>query len=121
MAKRFDASNNYIVDVKVYKELEDMPAPRNATISGRTLRHDSSLDIDTDDSLLDPLVDTLNQGWIPMGRDFSLEQQILRNIQQRLESVGMSGPPPMENCAVDPGAPPSPRIPRLFRHRRNGN
>ncbi len=110
--------NSYQIDVKVYKELEDLIEPQHSTISARTIRHDSSLDIDREDGLLEPVIETRNRGWIPMGRDFSLEQQILRNIQARLQSASTTGPPQLENCAVDPNAPPSEDIPGIFRHRR---
>ena len=75
--------SNYQVDVRVYKELEDLPEPVGSTISGRRLRHDNALDIDKPQ--LFP--EQTNKGWIPMGRDFALEQQILRNIQTRVLQV----------------------------------
>ena len=71
--------NSYLVDVKVYKELEDKQFPQYSTFSGRQLRHDNSLDIDRNEI---DIVET--EGWIPLGRDFSLEQRILRNIQSRI-------------------------------------
>ena len=78
--------NQYLVDVKVYKELEDLQEPEHSTVSGRTARHDNSLDFDRyerDDLLLNPP----NRGWIPMGRDVALEQTILTNIQLRIEQA----------------------------------
>ena len=81
---------SYTIDVKVYKELEDLPQPRHASISGRPLRNDNAVDID-DLEIFDPQP---NKGWIPMGRDFSLEQQILRNIQGRIDQImNQPGPP----------------------------
>ena len=71
--------NSYLVDVKVYKELEDKQFPQYSTFSGRQLRHDNSLDIDRNEIDIVP-----TEGWIPLGRDFSLEQRILRNIQSRV-------------------------------------
>lgn len=71
---------SYVIDVKVYKELEDRLAPERATVSGRSIRHNNALDSDFDDPFYTPP----NQGWIPMGRDFSLEQRIVRNIQERV-------------------------------------
>ena len=76
--------NSYLIDVKVYKELEDRQFPQYSNYTGRQLRHDNSLDIDRND-----IDNAPNEGWIPLGRDFSLEQQILRNIQSRIT----------ENCA----------------------
>lgn len=82
--------NSFQIDVKVFKELEDLKQPKLATITGRRFRNDSSLDVD----VTDPWLEDLNEGWIPMGRDFSLEQKILRNIQERLNRVLESGGPP---------------------------
>lgn len=81
------AGNGYQVDVKVYKELEDLPEPQNSTVSGRSMWHDSSLDIDLPYENVGPVVNPKNSGWIPMGRDFSLEQKILMNIQGRLSQI----------------------------------
>ena len=75
--------NSYSVDVKVFKELEDLPQPVGSAISGTMLRHDNTLDIDQDD----PWVSVRSPGWIPMGRDFSLEQEILSNIQARFNKT----------------------------------
>jgi hypothetical protein len=73
--------DSYLLDVKVYKELEDLPEPQHSTISSRILRHDSTVDIDNEEQ---PIIQP-NRGWIPMGRDFSLEQHILRNIRGAIE------------------------------------
>ena len=75
--------NRYLVDVKVHKELEDLMEPEKATTSAQVYRHDNSLDVDRTSRLLVPP----NKGWIPLGRDFSLEQQILGNIQSRLNQA----------------------------------
>lgn len=72
--------NGYQVDVKVYKELENLPQPLGSAVSGPILRHDNTLDIDRDEQW----INGRNENWIPLGRDFSLEQLILENIQQRL-------------------------------------
>ena len=82
--------NSYQIDVKVFKELEDLKRPKDATISGRPFRNDSSLDVD----VTEPWLKDLNEGWIPMGRDFSLEQKILRNVEQRLRLAMESGGSP---------------------------
>jgi hypothetical protein len=70
---------SYQVDVKVYKELEDLPQPVGSPVSIQLLRYDDTLDVDRTE-----LAANQNPGWIPTGRDFSLEQTILRNIQSRL-------------------------------------
>ncbi len=74
------SGTDYLIDVKVFKELEDLPQPLGANIGGKLLRYDSALDIDQTPA--DPATDS--DGWIPMGRDYSLEQKILGNIQARV-------------------------------------
>jgi hypothetical protein len=73
--------NNYLVDVKVYKELEDMADPEFSTVTGRIYRHDNTLDSDRDEMF----IAQPNRGWIPMGRDHSLENKILQNIASRFK------------------------------------
>ena len=80
-------ANQYLIDVKVYKELEDLEAPEGSVVTGRGIRHDNSLDRDTGDIWLPPP----NRGWIPLGRDFALEETILNNLQARFERVGRTG------------------------------
>jgi len=74
------AGDSYTIDVQVFKELEDNLRPLEATASGKVLRTDNSLDVDQPDIW----ATTNNKGWIALGRDVSLEQRILRNIQKRL-------------------------------------
>lgn len=75
--------NSYQIDVKVFKELEDLIQPLGAAVSGQIMRTDNTLDIDA----TDPWIGNRSPGWIPMGRDFSLEQKILENLQKRLTKV----------------------------------
>lgn len=82
--------NSYQVDVKVFKELEDLPQPVGSAVGGPLLRHDNALDVGRKEAW----TGGRQKGWIPMGRDFSLEQRILGNIQQRLSKV-------LENSAAD--------------------
>jgi hypothetical protein len=56
-----------------------------ATTQGQ-LRFDNSLDRDSVAGVLP----SPNEGWIPMGRDFSLEQEMLRNISSRLDGLSES-------------------------------
>lgn len=80
-ARVIPASNGYLIDLRVYKELEDLPDPQHSPVTGRLMRHDNSLDIDRElQSTVQP-----NQGWIPMGRDLVIEQEILARIQSRLQ------------------------------------
>ena len=76
------SGNSYQIDVKVFQELEDLQQPVGATARGQ-LRFDNSIDRNQVNPWLKPQV----EGWIPMGRDVPLEQQILRNIQQRLTKL----------------------------------
>ena len=78
-------ADSYLVDLKVYKELEDLPQPVGSTISGRPLRSDNSLDIDRNE-----VFDVVSKGWIPLGRDISLEQVILKNIEARFREAVLS-------------------------------
>jgi hypothetical protein len=78
--------NSYAIDVKVFKELEDLEQPIGAAVSTPTIRHDNALDVDR----RNPWLGVPRTGWIPMGRDVSLEQLILRNIQQRLNEAAPS-------------------------------
>lgn len=73
--------DSYLVDVKVYKELEDLPEPQHSSINSRQLRYDNAVDIEVEEQ---PVIQP-NKGWIPMGRDFALEQHVLRNIQVAVE------------------------------------
>ena len=75
------AGDRYLVDLQVFKELEDLDQPLGSGISGEILRTDSTLDIDREL----PDLPGSGKGWIPLGRDVLLEQQILRNIQTRLQ------------------------------------
>ena len=84
------SQGGFLVDVQVYKELEDVPRPETGVISttnSQALRNDDSLQ-----RVANP---TAGQqptlGWIPQGRDPALEQVILAHIQSR---IGGFRPPP---------------------------
>ena len=80
------SGDSYLVDVKVFKELEDNPNPVRSSVRGKYLRTDNALDVD-DDGFFNSRG---NQGWISMGRDVSLEQQILSNILRRLSGADVT-------------------------------
>lgn len=84
------AGGQYAVQVVVDKELEDVERPVHATPGSMLPRHDGSLVRDEDVDLTGPK--TL--GWIPLGRDFELENEILTKLYGRLVNTGP--PPPME-------------------------
>ncbi len=70
----------YLVEVTVYKELEDLPKPELGFAGLFNLRNDDSLR-----RLSTPVgsgVATL--GWIPQGRDQALEQRILCQLEKRV-------------------------------------
>ncbi len=89
-------ADSYLIDVQVFKELEDLPGPIHSTAAGRGHRHDNSLDVEfgLSEYAYTNVPQPEKSQWIPMGRDTSLEQQILRNIQSRLKSIlDTPGPP----------------------------
>jgi hypothetical protein len=74
------ADGGYLVEVAVYKELEDVSQPEFSTVNVSGLRHDGTLrrpDTETQ-------AGTLTLGWIPVGRDTTLEQRILAELRGRL-------------------------------------
>jgi hypothetical protein len=78
------SDGGFLFYVQVVKELEDVDHPQEVAAGASTPRHDSSLLRRRDIVEKDPL--TL--GWIPFGRDTSLEQQILMELRGRLTDVG---------------------------------
>jgi hypothetical protein len=85
--------DGYLVDVQVYKELEDVRRPEYATASAASFRHDGAIRRYSDPVPGQPV----NAGWIPQGRDLALEQRMLCDLQNRLRSpavpVGTLPPP----------------------------
>jgi hypothetical protein len=73
------AQGGYLVDVAVFKELEDVVRPMHSSAGAATFRNDSSLT---------RVVDTIgeqdiHEGWIPLGRDTALEQRIIQQLMAR--------------------------------------
>jgi hypothetical protein len=66
----------YFIDVKVYKELEDLATPVRSTVGEATFRLTPGVERQYD--VVDPTVYDL--AWIPAGRDLALEQCILERI-----------------------------------------
>ena len=73
-------ATGYTIEVVVQKDLEDTNRTQYATETTGSLRHDGTV-VRQEDSL-DDSPQTL--GWIPLGRDTSLEQAILRDIFGRI-------------------------------------
>jgi hypothetical protein len=73
------AEGGYLVEVAVFKELEDVAQPAHATAGAATFRHDSSLT-----RVVSPVgQDQISRGWIARGRDTALEQRILEQLLAR--------------------------------------
>ncbi|MBI2825440.1 MAG: hypothetical protein HYX69_12205 [Planctomycetia bacterium] len=120
--------NGYLVDVAVYKELEDLRRPEHANAGDATFRYDDSLDRYNDqtqgpattiDSFptfgraqgpIGPQPFVL--GWVPLGRDTALEQRIIARLFSRFAPPGAGGPDMGGPGAFGPpGAPGMPGKP----------
>jgi hypothetical protein len=80
MVRVIPESGGYLIDVAVFKELEDVDRAEHSTVGAATPRHDSSLVRNAQVPARKPT--TL--GWIALGRDITLEHQILAELQGRL-------------------------------------
>lgn len=81
------APGGYLIEVVVNKELEDLDRPEQATAGASTLRHDGTLV-----RVGGPLQGNAQQlGWIPLGRDASLEQRILLQLRAKYANPGQVG------------------------------
>ena len=83
-ARVIPVEGGYLFDVVVQKELEDLDKPEHATAGGATLRHDGTIVRQEGP----PGRFSVTLGWIPIGRDISLEQRILADVSARLELGG---------------------------------
>jgi hypothetical protein len=66
----------YYIDVKVFKELEDLPSPMRATAGAASFRMNSTIERQFE-VIEQPIYEA---NWIPIGRDFKLEQVILERL-----------------------------------------
>jgi hypothetical protein len=73
------AGGGYLVEVVVFKELEDVEYPENSTVGSISTLRDAVQDAPRDDAP----GGALTLGWIRIGRDLSLEQRLLTEIRQR--------------------------------------
>ena len=73
-------SGGYLIDLAVFKEVEDMRRSDHSTASASVFRNDSSLQRFSEPVGSQPV----SHGWIPLGRDVMLEQRMLGQIQARL-------------------------------------
>ena len=79
----------YLIDVAVFKELEDVARPDFSPTSSATIRFDTS------NQRLPPPVEaqTAPIGWIPQGRDCFLEQRMIGKLIERLRPSPARGWP----------------------------
>jgi hypothetical protein len=79
---KIDGANDggFWVDVKVYKELEDVDRPIRATAGAAAFRSDPS--VERQESVIEPV--SLTGGWIPIGEDIPFEQLILGRLKMCL-------------------------------------
>jgi hypothetical protein len=75
-------NGGYFVDVKVFRELEDLQTPARSTAGEATVVSHST--IERQPVVIAP--DQYETNWIPTGRDIALEQAILERIT-RLDSL----------------------------------
>jgi hypothetical protein len=68
------------VDVKVYKELESVDRPIRATAGAAAFRSD--ITIERQYEVIEPVA--VSGGWIPIGEDVKLEQEILARLKKSL-------------------------------------
>jgi len=80
----------YFIDVKVLKELEDLPQPVRATAGVASFRLQPT--IQREFEIIEPNI--YQAGWIPIGRDLKLEQVILERIAQCDFNPPAKEPPP---------------------------
>ncbi len=72
--------DGYLVNVTAFLELEDVPNPTRETGGGAAFRSDHP--VERTYEVVDPSV--VSTAWIPKGRDYPLEQKILRRIKAKM-------------------------------------
>jgi len=71
-------NGGFFVDVKVFKELEDVPRPLRATAGSASFRSDNTLERQFE--VVDATV--VDSSWIPLGRDVKLEQVLVKRLAE---------------------------------------
>jgi hypothetical protein len=84
MIRVIPVEGGYLLEVIVHKELEDLDKPEHATAGGATIRHDGTL-VRQEGA---PGRGSITLGWIPLGRDITLEQRMLADLRARLDLGG---------------------------------
>jgi hypothetical protein len=81
------AQGGYMVDVAVFKELENLVPPEHATAGAATFRYDSTLA-----GIINPIGgDRAADGWIGRGRDPSMEQYLISHLLSRCGQAATPG------------------------------
>jgi hypothetical protein len=81
------AQGGYLVEVAVFKELEDVISPDHATAASATFRYDSTLT-----GIVNPISgEQATEDWIPRGRDTSMEQYMIAHLLSRCGQPGTPG------------------------------
>lgn len=75
-------AGGWAIEPQVFKELEDLPRPEEASAGAASIRSDNALPSERAPDEIDATRDSPH--WIPLGRDEPLEQKMLREIQARL-------------------------------------
>jgi hypothetical protein len=78
----------YLVQVVVFKELEDVPRPIRATAGSAAFRSDNT--VERQFEVVDPSV--IEGNWIPLGRETNLEQAILKRINCMIQECTSGSP-----------------------------
>lgn len=75
--------DGFLVHVAVYNEIENLPQPMNSGANGSNLLFSDDLTkLQTPRGSVD-----VTDGWIPNGRDYDMEQYIIRQIAWRLKNA----------------------------------
>lgn len=90
----------YYIDVKVLKELEDLPAPVRATAGANFWRMNSTIERQFE-VIEQPIYEA---NWIPIGRDLKLEQVILDRLAH-CDFKSLPNPKTIYGPASTPSAP----------------
>ncbi len=82
MVRMVPDAQGYLIEVAVFKELEDCSRPQFAAADAAIFTNGLSL------QRFEQVVDEqpIRKGWIPLGRDVNLEQEILCELRKRLGS-----------------------------------
>lgn len=92
-------NGGYFIDVKVLKELEDVPTPTQYTAGAATFMNRPT--VERQYEVVEP--DQYESNWIPIGRDYKLEQVILSRIAQfDITGLRKAPTPPPANSLPPP-------------------